>query len=66
MSKKSQIWLSAIIAIIGCVVACSSIIPNEYLKLVIAMGAIGYGLFGFMKALGSSGSTEETNTTEDK
>ena len=58
-SNKSRIYLSVIITIVGCVLACSSIIPNDYLKLLIVMGALGYGLYGIMKGLSSSDSTEE-------
>lgn len=48
------------LTIAGCVLACSSIIPNDYLKLVIVMGALGVGLYGIMKGLSHSGSEEET------
>ncbi len=58
-SNKTRIYLSVIITIIGCVLACSSIIPNDYLKLLVVMCALGYGLFGIMKGLSNSGSTEE-------
>ena len=58
-SNKSRIYLSVIITIVGCVLACSSIIPNDYLKLLIVIGALGYGLYGIMKGLSSSDSTEE-------
>lgn len=59
-SNKTHIYLSVIITIVGCVLACSSIIPNDYLKLLIVMGALGYGLYGIMKGLSGSGSVEET------
>ncbi|KKB45706.1 MULTISPECIES: hypothetical protein [Parabacteroides] len=57
-SNKTRIYLSVIITIVGCVLACSSIIPNDYLKLLIVMGALGYGLYGIMKGLSGSGSAE--------
>ncbi|WP_455637470.1 hypothetical protein [Parabacteroides sp.] len=59
-SNKTRIYLSIVITIIGCVLACSSIIPNDYLKLLLVMGALGYGLFGIMKGLSQSSSSEET------
>lgn len=59
-SNKTRIYLSVILTIAGCVVACSSIIPNDYVKLVIVMGALGIGLYGIMKGLSHSGSEEET------
>lgn len=58
-SNKTRIYLYVIITIIGCVLACSSIIPNDYLKLVIVMVALGTGLFGIMKGLSHSESSEE-------
>ena len=53
-----------VITIIGCVLACSSIIPNDYLKLVVVMGALGVGLYGIMKGLSTPSTTEETASPE--
>ena len=50
-SNKTRIYVSVIITVVGCVLACSSIIPNDYLKLLVVMGALGYGLYGIMKGL---------------
>lgn len=58
--SKTRIYISVIITIIGCVLACSSIIPNDYLKLVVVMVALGYGLYGIMKGLSTPGTSEET------
>lgn len=63
-SNKTRIYLSVIITIIGCVLACSSIIPNDYLKLLVVMGALGYGLYGIMRGLSGSASTEEAAIDE--
>lgn len=63
-SNKTRIYLSVIITIAGCVLACCSIIPNDYLKLLVVMGALGYGLYGIMKGLSGSGSTEEAAIDE--
>ena len=49
---------------IGCVLACSSIVPNDYLKLVVVMGALGVGLYGIMKGLSTPSTTEETASPE--
>ena len=49
--NKFSIYIYVVITIIGCVLACSSIVPNDYLKLVVVMGALGVGLYGIMKAL---------------
>lgn len=64
ISNKTRIYLSVIITIIGCVLACSTIIPNDYLKLLIVMVSLGYGLYGIMRGLSNSGSTEETAVEE--
>lgn len=50
-SNKTRLIVSIIITIAGCVLACSSIIPNDYAKLLVVMLALGYGLFGIMKGL---------------
>lgn len=63
-SNKTRLYLSVIITIIGCVLACSSIIPNDYLKLLVVMLALGYGLFGIMKGLSNSGAVEEAAVEE--
>lgn len=62
-SNKTRIYLSIIVTIIGCVLACSSIIPNDYLKLLVVMVALGYGLYGIMKGL-SNTSVEESIVEE--
>ena len=48
-----------LLTIVGCVLACSNIIPNDYLKLVVVMGALLFGLFGIMKGLSTSNETAE-------
>lgn len=53
-SNKFKLWTSIIITIIGCVLACSSIISNEYLKLLIVLLALGFGLVGIMKCLSNT------------
>ncbi|CAK7071949.1 MAG: hypothetical protein PARBA_02834 [Parabacteroides sp.] len=64
-SGKSRIYIYIIITIIGCVLACSSIITNDYLKLVVVMVTLGAGLYGIMRGL-STPSTEQDNTLADK
>ena len=63
-SNKTRIYVSVIITVVGCVLACSSIIPNDYLNLLVVMGAMGYGLYGIMKVLSNNGSAEETAIEE--
>ena len=62
--NKFSIYIYVVITIIGCVLACSSIIPNDYLKLVVVMGALGVGLYGIMKGLSTPSTTEETASPE--
>ena len=64
--NKTSMYLYIIITIAGFVLACSSIIPNDYVKLIIVMGALGVGLFGIMKGLSTPPSTEETPNEESK
>ena len=61
-TKKSHnfgIYLYVLLTIVGCVLACSNIITNDYLKLVVVMGALLFGLFGIMKGLSTSNETVE-------
>ena len=56
--NKFSIYIYVVITIIGCVLACSSIVPNDYLKLVVVMGALGVGLYS------TPSTTEETASPE--
>ncbi|HIX87006.1 MAG TPA: hypothetical protein H9848_10450 [Candidatus Parabacteroides intestinigallinarum] len=59
-SNKVRIYLYVLLTIAGCVLACSSLIPNDYIKLVVVMGALFIGLYGIMKGLSQpQASTEE-------
>ncbi len=58
-SNKARLIISIIITIAGCVLACSSIIPNDYAKLLVVMIALGYGLFGIMKGLSHHNADED-------
>ena len=55
-SGKIRIYLYVLLTIAGCVFACSSIIPNDYIKLVVVMGTLCVGLYGIMKGLIGRGS----------
>ena len=65
-SGKSRIYLYVLITIAGCVLACSSIITNDYLKLVIVMGTLCVGLYGIMRGLSNSGNTEEATAINEE
>ena len=47
-SGKIRIYLYVLLTIAGCVFACSSIIPNDYIKLVVVMGTLCVGLYGII------------------
>ncbi|MDL2264842.1 hypothetical protein LJC57_04250 [Parabacteroides sp. OttesenSCG-928-G07] len=59
-SGKYAIYLYVLLTIAGCVLACSSVITNDYLKLVVVMTTLIVGLFGIMKGL-SGPSTSKTD-----
>ena len=56
-NKKMTIWFSIFVTIVGCVLACSSIIPNDYIKLLIVLLTLGGG----MKSLSNEVESEEIN-----
>lgn len=62
-SKKGIIILSVVCIIVGAVLACSSFITNDYVKLAIVFVAVLGGMYGFMKAL--SGNNEEEITSKE-
>ncbi len=64
--SKSGIYISLLLIIAGCVLAFSSIITNDYLKLVIVMITLCGGLFGVMKALSNPGASTDDISAEDK
>ena len=64
--SKSRMYLYIAITVVGCVLACSSIIPNDYLKLVVVMFSMGFGLYGIMRSLSTPSTTEETTAVDEK
>lgn len=66
-SAKTRIYIYVLLTIAGCVLACSTIIPNDYLKLIIVMGTLCIGLYGIMRSLSHpSGNTEETPVIDEE
>jgi hypothetical protein len=57
--SKKNVYFFILLTLVGCVLACSSIITNDYLKLVVVMASLCVGLFGIMKSLSSPASKEE-------
>lgn len=58
-SSKLVIYFHILLTVAGCVLACSSIITNDYIKLVIVMGTLCVGLYGIMKGLSHPATAEE-------
>lgn len=63
-SNKFNLYLSIALILVSCVLACGTFIPNDYVKLVLVLIALGYGIYGVMKALSSS--PEEKTETKEK
>ena len=63
-SNKIRTYLYVLLSIAGCVLACSSLIPNDYVKLVVVMGTLFIGLYGIMKGLSQPQTEEETTRKE--
>lgn len=59
--SKTGMLLYLLLTIAGIVFACSSIITNDYLKLVVVMVSLCVGLFGIMKGLSSPRATQEAS-----
>lgn len=58
-SHKYGIYLYVLLTIAGCVLACSNIIPNDYIKLGVVMSVLCCGLYGIMKGLSHPTETAE-------
>ncbi|WP_102408392.1 hypothetical protein [Parabacteroides bouchesdurhonensis] len=65
-SGKTRIYIYVLLTIAGCVLACSSIITNDYLKLVIVMGTLCVGLYGIMKGLSNTGTSKEEAVVDEE
>ncbi len=63
-SNKIRTYLYVLLSIAGCVLACSSLIPNDYVKLIVVMGTLFIGLYGIMKGLSQPQTEEETTSKE--
>ena len=61
-SSKFKTYFFIILTILGCILACSSLIPNDYLKLVVVMGSLLVGIYGISKSLGRA----VTNDSEEE
>jgi predicted membrane channel-forming protein YqfA (hemolysin III family) len=57
--SKTSMYFFILLIVAGCVLACSSIITNDYLKLLVVMASLCVGLFGIMKSVGGKPESEE-------
>lgn len=66
-NKRIGTYFYILLIIAGCVLSCSTLIPNDYLKLVVAMGSFMIGLYGIMKTLSRTkqNTEEKTSVTEE-
>ncbi|MDR2041963.1 MAG: hypothetical protein LBP98_06540 [Tannerella sp.] len=64
-NNKLLKFLYILLIIAGCVLACSTMISNDYLKVAIVLVTLCTGLFGIMKSIGGS-SEENLDKEEDK
>ena len=65
IKNTSRMWTIFYVCLIvaGCVLACSTLIPNDYLKLVVVMGSLMIGLYGIMKTLSRSRQSRAGNSS---
>ncbi|MCD8179281.1 MAG: hypothetical protein LUE98_18500 [Tannerellaceae bacterium] len=63
-TKNLSTYLFIVLTVAGIVLACSSIITNDYMKLVIVMVTLAISLFGIMKSL--SNPSEEKNEVNEQ
>jgi len=57
--SKVRVYINILIIIAGCVLACTNLIPNDYVKLIVVMVALFAGLYGIAKGLNSAKEGEE-------
>lgn len=61
-SKRISFFFYILLTITGCVLACSNIIPNDYLKLTAVMISLCIGLYGIMRGLSHPEEESDINT----
>ena len=65
-NKKYNLWFSLFLIIAGSVFAFSSLITNEYLKLVVVFATWVYGFYGIMKSLSNPSEEDVACDNENK
>ena len=61
-SSKFKVYFFILLTILGCVLACTSLILNDYLKLVVVMVSLLVGIYSISKSLGRA----VTNDSEEE
>ena len=61
-SSKFKTYFYVALTILGFILACSSVIPNVYLKLVVVMASLIIGIYGISKSLSKSESKESSES----
>lgn len=51
INDKVRLYFSIFLTIIGCVLACSTLIPNDYVKFVVVMSTLCVGMYGILRGL---------------
>ncbi|MDR3251239.1 MAG: hypothetical protein LBT42_06210 [Tannerella sp.] len=64
INKKQKRIIFLLLTVVGMVIACSSIIANDYLKTAVVLITLCPGIFGLLKSIGSS--APKANADEDK
>jgi hypothetical protein len=59
--KKLDLTVNILLIAAGCILACSTLIPNDYVKLLVVLACLCAGLYRILKAMGQSEDTEEDN-----
>lgn len=59
-SGKTRVYLYILLIIAGCVFAFSSVVTNDYVKLVIVIATLCLGLYGVMKGLSNTKKEEDS------
>lgn len=68
-SKRYKIAFYALLTVLGCVVACTRIIPDDFIKFMIVIIALLVGVYGLIKYVGKpqdKDSDTDTDTEPDK
>lgn len=68
IKNTGRAWTTFYVLLIvaGCVLACSTLIPNDYLKLTVVMSSLMIGLYGIMKTLSRTRRNQSESTPAEE